>query len=332
MTGLLKAADHSREPIGFDSGFTAARIVENTAGGSPPRPDKRTSSRHADIPDTAPRRVLHASCPAPSSLSRSCCPACARIYTATHFRLATDTRELFPRDLPWVERAWHYIDRFPEQGILVVVDAPTPELVDQASARLAAALETDHEHFRSIDALQGDPFFARNALLYLPKADVEQIAGRMGQAAPLIQALSADPSLRGALTGLDFGLLGAANGFVPPDALARPMNMAADTVDDVLAGRPAHFSWRLLAEGKPAEPRDLRRFIQVQPVLDYRRRRAGPCRQRGDPGRGAEARSRRDLSGAGAADRARPDERLAVQRPAGTCGLQRADHASPPCC
>ena len=47
------------------------------------------------------------------------------------------------------------------------------------------------------------------------------------------------------------------------------MNMAADTVDDVLAGRPAHFSWRLLAEGKPAEPRDLRRFIQVQPVLDF---------------------------------------------------------------
>ena len=70
------------------------------------------------------------------------------IYTATHFRLATDTRELFPRGLPWVERAWHYIDRFPEQGILVVVDAPTPELVDRASAELAAALEADHEHFQ----------------------------------------------------------------------------------------------------------------------------------------------------------------------------------------
>src|SRR3954454_10475049 len=191
------------------------------------------------------------------------------VYTATHFRLATDTRELFPRTLPWVERAWHYIDRFPEQGILVVIDAPTPELVDQASTKLAAALETDSEHFRSIDALQSDPFFARNALLYPPKADVEQIAGRMGEAAPLIQALSADPSLRGALTGLAYGLLGAANGYVAPEALARPINMAADTVDDLLAGHKAHFSWRLLAQGKPAETRDLLRFIQVQPVLDY---------------------------------------------------------------
>ena len=120
---------------------------------------------------------------------------------------------------------------------------------------MAAALETDHAHFRSVENLQGDPFFARNALLYPPQDDVEQIAGQMAQAAPLIQALSADPSLRGALTGLDFGLLGAANGYVPPDSLAGPINRASDTVDDLLAGRPAHFSWRLLAEGKAARRR-----------------------------------------------------------------------------
>src|SRR4051794_460671 len=196
------------------------------------------------------------------------------VYAATHFRMATDTRELFPRDLPWVARAWAYIDRFPQEGIVVVVDAPTPELVDQASAKLAAALEADHTHFREVDALQSDPFFAREALLYPPKEAVEQIAGHMTQAAPLIQALSSDPSLRGALTGLDYGLLGAANGYVPPDSLAGPMSRASDTVDDVLAGRRGLFSGRLRAEGgqadgKPAGASDLRRFIQVQPVLDY---------------------------------------------------------------
>ena len=61
--GCYRRAGRSREPIGFDVGFTAARIVENTAGASPPRPDERTSSRHADISDTAPRRVQHAPCP-----------------------------------------------------------------------------------------------------------------------------------------------------------------------------------------------------------------------------------------------------------------------------
>jgi hopanoid biosynthesis associated RND transporter like protein HpnN len=191
------------------------------------------------------------------------------LYTATHFRLATDIKELFPRDLPWVERAWHYLDRFPEQGIIVVVDAPTPELADEALSRLAAALASDHTHFHAVEALQADPFFARSALLFPPLADVEQIADRMTRAAPLIQALSADPSLRGALTGLNFGLIGATNNFIPPDALAGPINRAADTLGDVLAGRPAHFSWRLLAEGKTAEPADLRRFIQIRPVLDF---------------------------------------------------------------
>jgi hopanoid biosynthesis associated RND transporter like protein HpnN len=191
------------------------------------------------------------------------------VYTATHFRMATDIKELFPRNLPWVERAWAYIDQFPQEGIVVVVDAPTPELVDRASSRLAAALATDHAHFRSVQAVQSDPFFAREALLYPPEEAVEQIAGHMAQAAPLIQALSADPSLRGALTGLDYGLLGAANGYVPPDALAGPMNRASDTVEDLLAGRPAHFSWRQMTEGKSADTSDLRRFIQVQPVLDY---------------------------------------------------------------
>jgi uncharacterized protein len=47
------------------------------------------------------------------------------------------------------------------------------------------------------------------------------------------------------------------------------MTMAADTVEAVLAGRPASFSWRALAAGKPPEPQDLRRFIQVRPVLDF---------------------------------------------------------------
>jgi uncharacterized protein len=191
------------------------------------------------------------------------------LYTATHFRLATDIKDLFPRDLPWVERAWHYLDRFSEQGIIVVVDAPTPELVDQASSGLAATLASDRAHFHAVEALQSDPFFARSALLFPPLANVERIAGRMAQAAPLIQALSADPSLRGALTGLNFGLLGVANNFISPDALTGPINRAADTVDDLLTGRPAHFSWRLLAEGKTAEPADLRRFIQVRPVLDF---------------------------------------------------------------
>src|SRR5215203_3254452 len=104
--------------------------------------------------------------------------------------IATDIKELFPRDLPWTQRAYQYLEKFPEHGILVVVEAPTPELVNQASAKLTQALAADREHFRAVDAVQGSPFFARNALLYLPAQEVARIAGSMDQAAPLIGALN----------------------------------------------------------------------------------------------------------------------------------------------
>ena len=68
---------------------------------------------------------------------------------------------------------------------------------------------------------------------------------------------------------LSLGLLGVQKGKVTLDDLARPLGMAADTVEDVLAGRPAHFSWQVMLKGEPAQPRDLRRFIEARPVLDF---------------------------------------------------------------
>ena len=64
------------------------------------------------------------------------------------------------------------------------------------------------------------------------------------------------------MTGVEVGRLKL-------DELAGTLSMAADTVDDALADRPAHFSWRVLASGESAEPHDLRRLIEVAPVLDF---------------------------------------------------------------
>ena len=64
--------------------------------------------------------------------------------------------------------------RFRKQGMLVVIDAPTPELVDQAAAQIDRGARRRPRHFQSVQALQGGEFFARNALLYLPPEDLEQ--------------------------------------------------------------------------------------------------------------------------------------------------------------
>src|SRR5262249_2190896 len=51
--------------------------------------------------------------------------------------------------------------------------------------------------------------------------------------------------------------------------ISKPLNTFADTVETNIAGQPVTFSWHALMNGQPSKPEDLRRFIEVRPVLDY---------------------------------------------------------------
>ncbi len=191
------------------------------------------------------------------------------VYTARHFAIKTDVNELFAPDLGWTQRAYQYMKAFPQPDILVVVDAPTPELVEGAATRLAQALSARRDEVRAVHEPDSGRFFERNGLLYLPTGEVARLTDGLLQADPVLGVLSADPSLRGALRALSLGVMGVQSGQLNLDDLTRPMTMAGDTVSEVLDGRPASFSWQVLASGKPAEPSELRRFIQVEPVLDF---------------------------------------------------------------
>jgi hopanoid biosynthesis associated RND transporter like protein HpnN len=63
--------------------------------------------------------------------------------------------------------------------------------------------------------------------------------------------------------------IGVKHGLVGFDDMARPLTMAADTVEAAARGRPASFSWQALASDRPATPGDRRRFLLVEPVLDF---------------------------------------------------------------
>src|SRR5262249_48012807 len=83
------------------------------------------------------------------------------------------------------------------------------------------------------------------------------------------QILQTDPSLRGLTQVMSLGLTGVQIKRITLDDMTFSLNLAATSLEDVLASRPASFSWRVLMRGKPAEPGDLRRFIQIRPVLDF---------------------------------------------------------------
>jgi hopanoid biosynthesis associated RND transporter like protein HpnN len=190
-------------------------------------------------------------------------------YAVRHFAIKTDINDLISGDLPWTKRAREFLNTFPQREILAVVDAPTPELVERATTRLAAALEQRPNLFPAVRQPQSGAFFERNGLLYLSTDELRRITDGLSRADALLETLAADPSLRGTLDALSLGLTGVERKEVKLDDMTRPMTMAADTVEAILAGQPATFSWRVLASGKPAEPRDLRRFIEIQPKLDF---------------------------------------------------------------
>ncbi len=191
------------------------------------------------------------------------------VYAVRHFAIKTDINELISDQLPWTQRAKQFMATFPTREILVVVDAPTPELVEQATIKFAEALQARSDLIHTVRQPQSGSFFERNGLLFLPTEEVRRVADGLTRADALIETLAADPSLRGTLDALSFGVMGVERKELKLDDMTRPMTLAADTLEDVLAGRPASFSWRVLAGGKPAEPRDLRRFVEVEPVLDF---------------------------------------------------------------
>src|SRR6516225_7914940 len=191
------------------------------------------------------------------------------VYAKRHFAIKTNVNELFSRDVPWVKNTADYMKNFPQWGIIVVVDAPTPEATEQAADKLARALKARPEQFRAVSQPGGGEFFAKNGLLFLPRDEVAKATEGIARADPLIGTLASDPSLRGVLDALWLSLTGVQRGELKLDDMARVMNAGADTAQDVVDGRPASFSWRALATGKPPEPNEMRRFLLVAPVLNF---------------------------------------------------------------
>src|SRR5579871_3815246 len=195
----------------------------------------------------------------------------AAVFTATHFRIDTNSEKLVSQNTNWRQRDLRYDRLFPQQKdlILVVIDGATPELAERASAALTDALAQDKGAFLSVRRPGGGPFFAREGMLFLGTGEVKQTASQLIQAQPFLGVLAADPSLRGILESLSTMLEGATRGQTSLSDLARPIDALEKPLRQALEGRKSFLSWRSLVTGAPPKPEELRRFIEVRPRLDY---------------------------------------------------------------
>jgi uncharacterized protein len=90
------------------------------------------------------------------------------VYATRHFAIKTDVTDLFPPDLPCTRRALDFMKVFPQPDILVVVDGPIPEFVEEASNKLAQAFTARSDLIRGVHQLDSGSFFERNGLIFLP--------------------------------------------------------------------------------------------------------------------------------------------------------------------
>jgi len=194
----------------------------------------------------------------------------AGVYTSRHFAINTDINTMISEKLDWRQRDVQFDKAFDRDStILAVVDAPTPELTGPAAAALLDKLKGDTKNFLSMQALGSGEFFERNGLLFLPTPELSQLTGQLESAAPLIEIMAGDPSIRGLTGALETGLAGVRRGEVKLDNTARPFNLIAQTVEDILEKGTANFSWRELTSKTPLTDADRRAFIEFKPVIDY---------------------------------------------------------------
>jgi hopanoid biosynthesis associated RND transporter like protein HpnN len=192
-------------------------------------------------------------------------------YAMTHLSVDTDTNDLISPDLPWRKREAEFDRAFPQNVdlLVIVIDAASPGQAEDAARTLTQWLRDRPQLYRTVRRPDGGEFFTRNGLLFLPVNEVQDVADQLIAAQPLLGALAADPSLRGLFSAISLALEGVKKAEIKLSALDAPLTALADSIEAAVAGRPHHLSWESVFTGRAPQPQELRRFILVQPALDY---------------------------------------------------------------
>jgi hypothetical protein len=199
--------------------------------------------------------------------------AAALQQTIAHLSINTSTLEMLDDDLAF-RRNYERLDAaFPQDHriIVIVVEGTTPEDAADAARRLAEALAERSRSVSHVFYPEADPFFRRNALLYLSAGDLRQLADRLAEAQPMLAALAQDTSLRGITDLLTLALrnVGDASGGMPA-SLEDALNRIAAVVEKTSDSEAASLSWRrLLQPPESIDDQQRRKIIIVEPVLDF---------------------------------------------------------------
>jgi hopanoid biosynthesis associated RND transporter like protein HpnN len=192
-------------------------------------------------------------------------------YLSRHIAIDTDSSKLLSSSLPWRQQEIRLNQLFPQRTdrVIAVVDAATPEEAEEAAAALADALAPQSDVIRTVTRPDGGEFFARNGILFRTVEEVRSDMAELIKAQPFLGTLAADPTLRGVLGAISQSIEGVHLKKTSLEAMMPAMTAIAGALDLVAEGKHPAFSWRRLITGRAPEPSELRRFVNIQPVLNY---------------------------------------------------------------
>ncbi len=192
------------------------------------------------------------------------------LYARGHLGVTTNTDDLFSNKLAWKQREMRFDRLFPQFNdlLVAVVDARVPEEANATAAALAARLEADPAHIRTVRRPDDLPFFTTEGLLFLDTKTLTGFLNQLIDAQPFLGQLNADPSARGLLSALSLVALGVQHG-QSLQSFQVPLRGFEAALGAVAAGHARPLSWQDLLGGSLAAKAGRFRFVLVQPKLDY---------------------------------------------------------------
>ena len=193
------------------------------------------------------------------------------VYAMLALGVNTNENDLFSEDVPYqaLRRDWNRAFPSLVDPLVVVVDGETRELALQAANQLAQDLIALPQAFGRIHRPGGGNFFERHAFLYLEPDALDEVLANLHGMQPYLGRLTADPSLRGFAQMLSQAARAGAAGDLGDFDLAPIFSRVDAVLRDQLAGSPRALSFTELITGDTPGRRDRRRFLLVQPVVDF---------------------------------------------------------------
>ena len=197
--------------------------------------------------------------------------AAAAVFGAVRgLGMNTDSLALFGSHLDFRETQAAFDAQFPGETdlIVAVIDGPSAQQAQAAADKLTAKLKPREDLFRSVQNPTGGDFFARNGLLFLTSAELDDLSIELSRAQPFLGAVSTDRNARGVFRLLEFAFRAAAGGEQAAAQIAPTSDQVSGVIENVLDNKPAALNWASLFKGFGPAGVSARAMVLAQPKLD----------------------------------------------------------------